>query len=173
MNRSAVKRLKTLRHPSVLTFLAECDSPASVLLATEPVSPLSEHLGEILDRGPKREYYLAWGIFQLCRALAFLNNDAKLKHNNINSASVFVTRAGDWKLAGLEYVCASDAQPPAKILPCLEKLFNCQVRPPGEKRSGKSKTLDSLGSRYLGAWLPYMGGVQWLSYNDGSAWSAW
>merc|ERR550517_1387113 len=121
MNRSAVKRLKTLRHPSVLTFLAECDSPTSVLLATEPVSPLSEHLGEILDRGPKREYYLAWGIFQVCRALAFLNNDAKLKHNNINSASVFVTRAGDWKLAGLEYVCASDAQPPAKILPCLEK----------------------------------------------------
>ena len=37
----------------------------SVLLATEPVSPLSEHLGEILDRGPKREYYLAWGIFQV------------------------------------------------------------------------------------------------------------
>ena len=32
-----------------------------------------------------------------------------------------LTRAGDWKLAGLEYVCASDAQPPAKILPCLEK----------------------------------------------------
>ena len=37
----------------------------AVLLATEPVSPLSEHLGEILDRGPKREYYLAWGIFQV------------------------------------------------------------------------------------------------------------
>ena len=31
------------------------------------------------------------------------------------------TRAGDWKLAGLEYVCAADAQPQAKILPCLEK----------------------------------------------------
>ena len=30
-------------------------------------------------------------------------------------------RAGDWKLAGLEYVCAADTQPPAKILPCLEK----------------------------------------------------
>ena len=29
MRRAAVKRLKTLRHPSVLTFLAECDSPTS------------------------------------------------------------------------------------------------------------------------------------------------
>ena len=63
--RAAVKRLKTLRHPSVLTFLAECDSPTSVLLATELVTPLSEHLGEILDRRPEREYYLAWGIFQV------------------------------------------------------------------------------------------------------------
>ena len=33
MDRSAVKRLKTLRHPSVLTFLAECDSPTSGLEA--------------------------------------------------------------------------------------------------------------------------------------------
>ena len=66
---AAVKRLKTLRHPSVLTFLADCETPSSVLLATEPVLPLAEHLGVLMDRGPKREYYLAWGIFQVCRLL--------------------------------------------------------------------------------------------------------
>jgi len=153
--RSAVKRLKTLRHPSVLTFIAECDSPTSVLLATEPVSPLSEHLGEILDRGPKREYYLAWGIFQVCRALAFLNNDAKLKHNNINSASVFVTRAGDWKLAGLEYVCAADAQPPAKILPCLEKYD-----PPERKDQSKARLATAWAADIWG-----LGCLIWEVYN--------
>jgi len=153
--RSAVKRLKTLRHPSVLTFLAECDSPTSVLLATEPVSPLSEHLGEILDRGPKREYYLAWGIFQVCRALAFLNNDAKLKHNNINSASVFVTRAGDWKLAGLEYVCATDAQPQAKILPCLEKYD-----PPERKDQTKARLASPWAADIWG-----LGCLIWEVYN--------
>ena len=43
-------------------------------------------------------------------------------HNLSKEAHLSIlTRAGDWKLAGLEYVCASDAQPPAKILPCLEK----------------------------------------------------
>ena len=31
---------------------------------------------------------------QVCRALAFLSNDAKLKHNNINAASVFATKVG-------------------------------------------------------------------------------
>jgi SCY1-like protein 1 len=55
------------------------------------------------------------------RALSFLVNDAKLKHNNLHSASVFVTEAGDWKLAGLEYVTGADQEPPLKILPGLEK----------------------------------------------------
>ena len=87
-----MKRLKTLRHPSVLTYIHSVETDRAVLLATEPVSPLQEHLEQLVDRGPRRDNYIAWGIFQVCRALAFLNNDAKLKHNNINSASVFVTR---------------------------------------------------------------------------------
>jgi SCY1-like protein 1 len=48
-------------------------------------------------------------------------NDAKLKHNNLHTASVFVNEAGDWKLAGLEYVTAADQESPLKILPALEK----------------------------------------------------
>ena len=103
-----MKRLKTLRHPSVLTYVHSVETDKSVLLATEPVAPLQEHLEQLVDRGPKRENYLAWGVFQVCRALAFLNNDAKLRHNNIHAASVFVTPAGDWKLAGLESVCGVD-----------------------------------------------------------------
>ena len=82
-------------------------------------------------------------------------------------------RAGDWKLAGLEYVCAADTQPPAKILPCLEKyvapvrpshFHSCltfqldQVRPSRKKGPIQSKVGHSLGRRYLGTWLPNMGG---------------
>ena len=63
--RAAVKRLKTLRHPSVLTFVHSVETDKAVLLATEPVEPLQEHLEQLLDRGPKRDNYLAWGIFQV------------------------------------------------------------------------------------------------------------
>ena len=62
-----------------------------------------------MDTGTKRENYLAW--------LSFLNNDAKLKHNNLHAASVFVRLAGDWKLAGLESVSGVDQDPPLHILP--------------------------------------------------------
>ena len=60
-----MKRLKTLRHPSVLTFVQSVETEKVVLLATEPVSPLAEHLEQLVDRGPKRDNYLAWGIFQV------------------------------------------------------------------------------------------------------------
>ena len=36
-HRAAVKRLKTLRHPSVLTFVHSVETDKAVLLATEPV----------------------------------------------------------------------------------------------------------------------------------------
>lgn len=153
--RAAVKRLKTLRHPSVLTYLADCDSSSSVLLATEPVLPLAEHLDVLEDRGPKRDYYLAWGIFQVCRALAFLSKDAKLKHNNINAASVFVNKAGDWKLAGLEYVCGTDTDPPVKILPSLEKYD-----PPERKDSSKGRLSNPWSADIWG-----LGCLIWEVYN--------
>ena len=63
--RAAVKRLKTLRHPSVLTYIQSVETEKIVLLATEPVTPLAEHLEQLVDRGPKRDNYLAWGIFQV------------------------------------------------------------------------------------------------------------
>ena len=74
--RAAVKRLKTLRHPSVLTFVHSVETDKAVLLATEPVEPLQEHLEQLLDRGPKRDNYLAWGIFQVIfyAALKCCNN---------------------------------------------------------------------------------------------------
>ena len=65
LSRAAVKRLKTLRHPSVLTYVHSVESAAAVLLATEPAAPLQEHLELLVDRGPKRDNYLAWGIFQV------------------------------------------------------------------------------------------------------------
>jgi len=156
--RAAVKRLKTLRHPSVLTFVQSVETDKVVLLATEPVSPLAEHLEQLVDRGPKRDNYLAWGIFQVCRALSFLNNDAKLKHNNIHAASVFVTSAGDWKLAGLESVCSSDAEPPIQILPSCEKYSPPERKDPSKARLANSWAADTWGLGCL-VWEVYNGSL--------------
>ena len=153
--RAAVKRLKTLRHPSVLTYVHSVETDRVVLLATEPVSPLQEHLEQLVDRGPKRDNYIAWGIFQVCRALAFLNNDAKLKHNNLHAASVFVTPAGDWKLAGLESVCGADQEAPVQVLPTTAKYS-----PPERSDHSKARLASSWAADVWG-----LGCLIWEVFN--------
>jgi len=58
-------------------------------------------------------------------------------------------------LAGLEYVCASDAQPPAKILPCLEKYD-----PPERKDQAKARLSTAWAADIWG-----LGCLIWEVYN--------
>lgn len=156
--RAAVKRLKTLRHPSVLTYVHSVETDRTVLLATEPVSPLQEHLEQLVDRGPRRDNYIAWGIFQVCRALAFLNNDAKLKHNNLHAASVFVTPSGDWKLAGLESVCSLEQESPVQVLPSTAKYSPPESSDHSKARQSSSWAADVWGLGCL-VWEVYNGAL--------------
>ena len=57
------------------------------------------------------------------KALSFLINDCNLIHNNVCMPALFVNKAGEWKLGGLDYVSPvnSNSSPPRKILPLLEK----------------------------------------------------
>ena len=43
----AIKKLKTLRHPSVVLFIDSHESEKAVLLATESVEPLLMHLNQV------------------------------------------------------------------------------------------------------------------------------
>lgn len=52
-------------------------------------------------------------IFQ--EGLKFLNFEAKLCHNKVNIWSVFVNKAGQWKLGELEYMNSVDNSPPAYV----------------------------------------------------------
>lgn len=122
--RALLKRLKTLRHPSILQYLDSLETDKVLYIATEPVEPLALHIGKLggSDGTPQRDLYLAWGIFQITRALSFMNNDGSLRHNNVSAWSVFVNASGEWKLGGLEYVTPVDgsAVPPVKVTPALE-----------------------------------------------------
>uniref|UniRef100_U5EYR2 N-terminal kinase-like protein n=1 Tax=Corethrella appendiculata TaxID=1370023 RepID=U5EYR2_9DIPT len=120
--KSSMKRLKTLRHPSILQYLDSVETEKVLYIATELVEPLGAHINKLDSEGPQRDLYLAWGIFQITRALSFLNNDGNLRHNNVSVWSVFVNTSGEWKLGGLEYVSPADTAPisPIKIPPALE-----------------------------------------------------
>ncbi|KAK9873941.1 hypothetical protein WA026_002294 [Henosepilachna vigintioctopunctata] len=145
--KSAVKRLKTLRHPSILTFLDSYESDKVIYLATECVEPLAVHLQKLSIEGPQKDLYIAWGIFQITRALSFLNNDGNLKHNNVNIWSVFVNMSGEWKLGGVEYVSAAQDNIgfPYKILPTLDVYDPPEKTDPSKLRLANKCSADMWG----------------------------
>ncbi|XP_047738542.1 N-terminal kinase-like protein [Hyalella azteca] len=101
--RSAVQRLKSLRHPCILHYVDSLESDKAVYLITTAVSPLISWLLDSRFVSDQKADVQAWGIQQILRAVSFLNNDGNLEHCNVNSSSVFVTPGGEWKLGGLEF----------------------------------------------------------------------
>ncbi|XP_043931699.1 N-terminal kinase-like protein [Protopterus annectens] len=121
--KSAFKRLKTLRHPNILSYIDGLETDKSLYIVTEPVTPLSIYLKSKTDSGGLNDLEISWGLYQTVKALSFLVNDCNLIHNNVCMAAVFVDRAGEWKLGGLDYMYAAqgDITVPQKGIPELEK----------------------------------------------------
>ncbi|KAG6737703.1 hypothetical protein POTOM_059231 [Populus tomentosa] len=114
--RNGVKRLRTVRHPNILSFLHSTEvesvegssSRITIYIVTEPVMPLSEKIKELGLEGTQRDEYYAWGLNQIAKAVNFLNNDCKLVHGNVCLASVVVTPTLDWKLHAFDVLSEFD-----------------------------------------------------------------
>ncbi|QHN77852.1 putative inactive serine/threonine-protein kinase [Arachis hypogaea] len=114
--RNGVKRLRTVRHPNILSFLHSTEvetydggSPkVTIYIVTEPVMPLTDKIRELGLEGTQRDEYYAWGLHQVAKAVSFLNNDCKLVHGNVCMASVVVTQTLDWKLHAFDVLSEFD-----------------------------------------------------------------
>ncbi|KAG6474534.1 hypothetical protein ZIOFF_068471 [Zingiber officinale] len=114
--RNGVKRLRTVRHPNILSFLHSTEAEVSdgsamkctIYIVTEPVMPLSEKIKELNLSGTQRDEYFAWGLHQISKAVSFLNNDCKLVHGNVCLDSVVVTPTLDWKLHAFDVLSEFD-----------------------------------------------------------------
>ncbi|KAJ8282831.1 hypothetical protein COCON_G00053500 [Conger conger] len=123
--KAAFKRMKTLRHPNILCYVDGLETEKCLYLVTEPVTPLAAHLKVQAERGGSGELEVSWGLHQILKALSFLVNDCHLLHNNLGVWSVFVDRAGEWKLGGLDHVTSmadpSSSPPQKRVSPDMDK----------------------------------------------------
>ncbi|XP_060108608.1 N-terminal kinase-like protein isoform X2 [Heteronotia binoei] len=121
--KAAFKHLKTLRHPNILSYIDGLETEKCLHVVTEPVVPLRAYLESRGEGNGLSELEISWGLHQIVKALSFLVNDCHLIHNNVCAASIFVDRAGEWKLGGLDYMCSAvgDITIPRKGVPELEK----------------------------------------------------
>ena len=131
----AFAKTKMLRHPHILEFLEGNDGDSEVMLVTEAVTPLPDWLeqqrrsmssldggggdnddedkdeeeGASDKRAPTAEQIVAvtvWGIKCVLEALGFLHQQGMV-HGLVCAESIFVTRAGDFKLWGLDVAVAA------------------------------------------------------------------
>lgn len=126
--RNGVKRLRTVRHPNILSFLHSTEAQTfdgsttkvTIYIVTEPVMPLSEKIKELGLEGTQRDEYYAWGLHQIAKAVSFLNNDCKLVHGNVCLASVVATQTLDWKLHAFDVLSEFDGNNQASTGPVLQ-----------------------------------------------------
>ncbi|KAA0709551.1 N-terminal kinase-like protein SCY1-like protein 1 [Triplophysa tibetana] len=141
--KAAFKRTKTLRHPNILSYVDGLETEKSLYIVTEQVTPLTAHLKVQAEKGGTRDLEVSWGLHQIVKAVSFLVNDCHLLHNNLGMWAIFVDRAGEWKLGGLDHVTSdqgdSTLPPPKVINPDLEKYD-----PPETPGSGGEKWTGDL-----------------------------
>ncbi|KAG9146637.1 hypothetical protein Leryth_026302 [Lithospermum erythrorhizon] len=135
--RNGVKRLRTVRHPNILSFLHSTEtetfdgstSKITIYVVTEAVMPLSEKIKELGLVGSQRDEYYAWGLHRIAKAVSFLNNDCKLVHGNVCLASVVVTQTLDWKLYAFDVLSEFDAGASTGPMLQYEWLIGAQYKP--------------------------------------------
>ncbi|KAG1665264.1 N-terminal kinase-like protein [Nymphon striatum] len=147
--KNCLKRLKTLRHPNVVTYIDSLEvtlmkgldvvdyeiishyqnfqqkvPPIRVInkliflkadkvlyLVTESVEPLEHHLETTGANNKQKSLAICWGLHQVIKGLSFLINDCGLSHNNVCMPTIFVDKAGEWKIGGVDYMSSSDYAP--------------------------------------------------------------
>ncbi|KAF2610348.1 hypothetical protein F2Q70_00008691 [Brassica cretica] len=136
--RNGVKRLRTVRHPNILSFLHSTEvethdgstSKVTIYIVTEPVMPLSDKIKELGLKSTQRDEYFALGLHQITKAVSFLNNDCKLVHGNVCLASVVVTPTLDWKLHAFDVLSefdGSNESASGPMLPFLSSFEGCLI----------------------------------------------
>ncbi|XP_034037770.1 LOW QUALITY PROTEIN: N-terminal kinase-like protein [Thalassophryne amazonica] len=121
--KAAFKRMKTLRHPNILAYVDGLETEKSLYVVTEQVTPLVVHLKAKAEKGGAGELEISWGLHQIVKALSFLINDCHLLHNNLGVWAVFVDRAGEWKLGGLDHVTPEQGDSTGISLPAPKDVY--------------------------------------------------
>eukprot|EP01091_Cochliopodium_minus_P013333 TRINITY_DN4272_c0_g3_i3.p1 TRINITY_DN4272_c0_g3~~TRINITY_DN4272_c0_g3_i3.p1 ORF type:complete len:952 (-),score=298.91 TRINITY_DN4272_c0_g3_i3:33-2888(-) len=97
---NCLRRLKTIKHPNIITYVDGLETEDQISIITEPITTLNSNLPK-LEEFPKA---ISYGIHQVTTAIIFLNSSGFV-HGNLKIDSIFVTPGGDWKLGGLELTC--------------------------------------------------------------------
>ncbi|XP_045201253.2 protein-associating with the carboxyl-terminal domain of ezrin-like isoform X2 [Mercenaria mercenaria] len=97
--RNLIKNLRTIRHPSVLSYACSEEGSSGPQLVTEKALPLETVLPSLSSTE------ICAGLHTVLEVLQFLHENVGASHNNMHIGAVYVTADGSWRLGGLEHLC--------------------------------------------------------------------
>lgn len=120
------------RHPCILKYISSWNKGLKFYLAVEDVKPLSHVLPSL------NSLQICIGLHSILKALCFLHENAHTSHNNVCVASIYVTKDGNWKLSGMEYLCRFNELTPDYLNKIRNYRYNKAVDP-NEPKEMKDK----------------------------------
>jgi len=155
---NAFKKMKQfIPIPQMLKFEGGADTDNAIYIATEEVLPLSCYLDRTTDKADeiKSEGFLTLGLHQISTGIHFLNNDCSLVHGCLHPGSIYVNKAGSWKIGN--FVLAhkfGEAGPEVKTnLSLLPERYHPKELVGGFNADLSSGTVNSLDSWCMGCLL--------------------
>lgn len=94
-----LQNLMLYRHPCIVKYISSWEKGSKFYLAVEDVRPLAHVLPTLSG------LQVCIGLHSILKALCFLHEKAFSSHNNVCIGSIYVTKDGNWKLGGMEYLC--------------------------------------------------------------------
>lgn len=148
------KKMKQfITHPQMLKFMGGANTDTHIYIATEEVLPLGSYIDNVTPKAREfGEVFFVVGLQQLSTAVSFLNNDCQLVHGCIHPGSVFVNKAGSWKLGNFVLTHKfSEAGPEIKMnLNLLPERYHPKELVGGFDVNLTDGTVSSLDSWCLG-----------------------
>ncbi|XP_028140589.1 protein-associating with the carboxyl-terminal domain of ezrin [Diabrotica virgifera virgifera] len=129
------KHLMIYRHPCIVKYVSSWHKDlAKYYLAVEEITPLSQEIAKLSG------LEISVGLHSILKALNFLHSHAEVSHNNLCISSIYVSKEGNWKLAGMEFLCKYKDLTVDYLNKCKSNRYSKSVDPNEEKLFQMSST---------------------------------
>lgn len=91
---TAMRKLVSIRHPSVVRVLDSAENETGIFIATEKIVPIT-----ILPRFKDAPIH---GIYQIVKGLQFIHEEVKVVHGSLDPSNIYVASSGGFRIGGFE-----------------------------------------------------------------------
>lgn len=131
------KNLRSVRHPSIITYVYSDIASHGPRLVTEKAVPVDSILPSLTSTE------ICAGLHTTLDALFFLHENVGSCHNNIHLGAIYVSSDGSWRMGDLEHMCKFSEATQAYLESC--KTYRNQEGLSPEEKQGKVSTETELG----------------------------